>query len=230
MGLMSSFHCVGMCGPIAMALPVHKGSRFMQLAALFSYNTGRAATYALLGTLIGALSGALVWVGYLRYLSIAAGIFMLLYVLWPSKLDAYLHVPAFWQRMVGQVKAQMAGMLHRRSLSGWIALGMLNGLLPCGMVYLAVVSSVAMGSAFNGALYMFTFGMGTLPAMMAVGFFKQWFTPSLRSRFRRMTPVFMAIAGIWLVVRGLAIQLPTALPSNGSTTEIPVCHSSGSSR
>ena len=102
---------------------------------------------------------------------------------------------------------------------------MLNGLLPCGLVYLALISAVAAGSFLNGATYMFAFGLGTLPAMMAVGFFKQWFSPAPRSRMRRLTPVLMAVAGIWLVGRGLLIQFPSLLPSSGAPTEIPLCHS-----
>lgn len=225
LGLMSSFHCVGMCGPIALALPIHQGSKGRQILGLLTYNLGRISTYAVLGAAIGALGGAVVWVGYLRYLSIAAGALMLLYVLWPARLDPFLKVPAFWQRAVARLKTGMAQYLRSRKLGGWAALGMLNGLLPCGLVYLALISAVAAGSFLNGATYMFAFGLGTLPAMMAVGFFKQWFSPALRSRMRRLTPVLMAVAGIWLVGRGLLIQFPSLLPSSGAPTEIPLCHS-----
>jgi hypothetical protein len=159
----------------------------------------------------------------LRYLSIAAGVVMLLYAVWPSRLDHVLRVPAFWQKSVAKVKSGMAGLLHSRSVAGWVALGMLNGLLPCGMVYLAVVSAVAMGSAQQGAAYMFLFGLGTIPAMMAVGFFKQWFSPVVRTKMRRLTPILMAVAGVWLVARGLMIQFPVNF--SGAPTEIPLCHS-----
>ena len=222
---MSSFHCVGMCGPIALALPIHQGSKGRQILGLLTYNFGRITTYAALGASIGAIGGAVMWVGYLRYLSIVAGVLMLLYVLWPARLDRVLRVPAIWQRAVSRLKSGMGQYLRSKKLSGWAALGMLNGLLPCGLVYLALISSVATGSFLNGAAYMFAFGLGTLPAMMAVGFFKQWFSPTLRSRMRRLTPVLMAVAGIWLVGRGLMIQLPSLLPSSGAPTEIPLCHS-----
>ncbi len=221
---MSSFHCVGMCGPIALALPVHGGGRARQWAGLLTYNLGRVGTYALLGAGIGALGGALVWVGYLRYLSIAIGVVMVAWVFWPARLDRLLRVPAFWQKAVGQLKSRMAAQLRSRRLSGWVALGTLNGLLPCGLVYLALISSVAMGGGLAGAAYMFAFGLGTLPAMMAVGFFKQYFSPALRSRMRRLTPVLMAVAGIWLIGRGIMIHYPDSLPASGAATELPVCH------
>ncbi|HEV7380931.1 MAG TPA: sulfite exporter TauE/SafE family protein, partial [Dyadobacter sp.] len=180
MGLMSSFHCIGMCGPIALALPVQNGNHFQQFAALAIYNSGRALTYGILGFLIGSVGASLAWIGYLRYLSILAGVAMLVYVFWAAKLESYLHTPIFWQKGVGFVKKKMSDMLRSRKMSSWFLLGSFNGLLPCGMVYLALISSVATGSMAGGGLYMLLFGLGTMPMMMAVGFFKQWFTPSLR--------------------------------------------------
>ena len=220
-GIMSSFHCVGMCGPIVLALPVHRGSKARQMASLLAYNLGRVGTYTLLGAALGGLGGVAVWVGYLRYLSIAAGVLMLLYVLWPTRLDRMLKVPAIWQKEVARLKTHMARHLHSRKLRSLGTLGILNGLLPCGLVYLALISSIATGSLLGGAAYMFMFGLGTLPAMMAVGFFKQWFSPTLRSRVRRLTPILMAVAGIWLLGRGLLIDFPTI---SGASTEIPLCH------
>ncbi|GAB2768424.1 sulfite exporter TauE/SafE family protein [Rhabdobacter roseus] len=227
MGLLSSFHCVGMCGPIALALPIHRGSRAQQVLGLLAYNGGRALTYALLGSLFGLLGSSFLWMGYLRYVTLAVGVLMVGYVLWPAYLERHLRPPGWWQRAVQRVKGQMARLLGRRHVGGWVLLGSLNGLLPCGMVYMAVISSVATGSALNGGLFMFTFGLGTLPAMMAVGYFKQWFTPPLRTRLRRLTPFLLALAGTWIVARSLFIQPPGTLPHAGTSTEIPVCHGAG---
>ena len=116
----------------------------------------------------------------------------------------------------------MSGLLKSRKFQGWFFLGSLNGLLPCGLVYLALISSVATGSVSGGALYMLFFGAGTLPAMMAVGFFKTWFTPTLRTRFHQITPVFIAVAGIWLLVRGVLIEYPTN--GNSVSNQITICH------
>ena len=113
-------------------------------------------------------------------------------------------------------------MLKSRKMHGWLLLGMLNGLLPCGMVYLALISSVATGSILGGGLFMFLFGAGTLPMMMTVGFFKNWFTPALRTRMRKLTPVMLVVAGIWLVGRGVFIEYPSG--KVGSSSEITICH------
>ena len=222
MGLMSSFHCIGMCGPIALALPVQKGNSWQIFAGLSVYNIGRAISYAMLGAVIGSVSSSLVWIGYLRYLSVLAGILMLAYVFWPSKQDRYFHPPKFWQQAVNKVKKGMSEMLRSRKLHGWFMLGMLNGLLPCGMVYLALISSVTTGSISGGGTFMLLFGIGTLPMMMAVGFFKNWFTPVLRTRIRKLTPVMLVVAGIWLVGRGIFIQYPSI--GSGSSAQITICH------
>lgn len=223
MGFLSSFHCIGMCGPIALALPVQQGNRWRQFAGLMLYNVGRAASYAALGAFIGLLGNAVSWMGYLQYLSVLAGVAMLAYVFWPKKLWLWLHPPKIWMNAVGSLKRNMAALLKSRNLSGRFFLGMLNGLLPCGLVYLALVSSAATGKAAGGATYMFVFGLGTLPMMMAVGFFKNWLTPALRSRFHKLTPVVIALAGLVLVVRGILVQYPNS-DRHTSAAEITICH------
>lgn len=222
MGLMSSFHCIGMCGPIALALPIQKGNKFEQFFSLSVYNGGRTLTYALLGMILGSFGSSLAWIGYLRYLSLFSGILMLSYVFWPAYLDSYFHPPKFWQKFIQLLKKRMDEMLRSRKLQSWFLLGILNGLLPCGLVYMALISSVATGSAVNGGLFMLLFGIGTLPAMMAVGFFKQWFTVSLRTRMRKITPVVLVAAGILLIVRGLLIQYPENNPADSKG--ITICH------
>jgi len=222
MGLMSSFHCIGMCGPIALALPVQKGNPLQKFSGLFVYNGGRALTYAALGAAIGSVGSSLAWLGYMRYLSIFAGILMLVFVFWPSRIDRYFHPPRFWQQALNHVKRRMAEMLHSRKMHGWFLLGILNGLLPCGLVYLALISSIATGSIFGGAIFMFLFGIGTLPMMMTIGFLKNRITPSIRTQMRKLTPVMLAIAGLWMVGRGIFIQYPSE--TSGSSAEITICH------
>lgn len=218
MGLISSFHCVGMCGPIALALPVHKGTRAQQLAGVLAYNAGRALAYAMFGMVIGILGASLAWLGVLRYASIAIGAVMLGYVFWPSGLGQRLHMPLFWQKTMGRLKQNMGLYLKRKDLPGMLLLGMLNGAIPCGMVYMALVSSVATGSAWGGGLFMALFGLGTMPAMLALGIAKQQFTPALRTRIRKITPILVAIAGIWLVARGIMTTYPDhSKPAAGIT-------------
>ena len=222
MGLMSSFHCVGMCGPIALALPTQKGSNLLKFTGLLIYNAGRAFTYALLGLLLGSIGSSIIWLGYLRYLSVFSGVLILGYVFWPTHLDRHFHTPHFWQKFIQRIKNSMVEMLRSKSLFGRFSLGILNGLLPCGLVYMALISSIATGGPLNGSIFMLMFGAGTLPVMMAVGFFKQWFTVSLRAKMRKLTPVMLALAGILLVARGLFIQYPTS--TQKTSQAITICH------
>ncbi|WP_298360166.1 sulfite exporter TauE/SafE family protein [Runella sp.] len=222
LGLMSSLHCVGMCGPIALALPVHQRSKFGKLAGILLYNIGRAFTYAFLGFLLGFVGNALNLAGLQRSLSIGTGVIMLGAVAYSSQWLDQLAPPSFLQKGVQTVKKKLGSLLHNRSFSALFMLGMLNGLLPCGLVYMALISSVATGSPVEGALFMALFGMGTLPAMSAVAFVKNLFSASLRNRARRLMPVFVAAVAVLLILRGLEV---TGWPLLGlETREIPVCH------
>jgi sulfite exporter TauE/SafE len=222
MGFMSSFHCIGMCGPIAMALPVQGGNRWRQFTALIVYNSGRILTYAAQGAVIGLFGASVAFMGYLKYLSIFAGALMLAYIIWPKRLNAAMHVPLFWQKTVGRIRSNMSKMIRNNHLKGRLILGLLNGLLPCGLVYLALISSVATGSFTDGAIYMLLFGLGTFPAMMVVGIFKNTLTPALRGRIHSIIPIFVAIAGIWLILRGVYVEVPAE--QNAGQAAITVCH------
>jgi sulfite exporter TauE/SafE len=221
MGLMSSFHCISMCGPISLALPIHGQTKLKQFSGLLIYNAGRAFTYSFFGIVIGSVGSVVGWIGYLRYLSIFSGVLILLYVIWPSRFSRVLSTPGFWQKMVKRLKKGMSAMLKSKTLTGWLTLGILNGMIPCGLVYLALISSVATGSAMNGGLFMLIFGLGTFPTMMAVGFSKNLISPVIRNKIRKFSPVILALAGLLLVTRGLLIQYP----ATGSVQHhpIPIC-------
>ena len=222
MGLLSSFHCIGMCGPIALALPVQRGGAWQRTAGLLIYNVGRASSYAMLGALVGLFGNALALMGFLNYASVLAGTIMLAYVIWPKTFMRISVAPGFLQRPVNLIKQQMSALLHSRKLHGWFLLGSLNGLLPCGLVYLALMSSMATGSSAGGSIFMFIFGLGTWPAMMAVGFFKNWITPAVRTRFHQITPVFIAVAGVWLLYRSTLFVYPRT--THSAATPITECH------
>lgn len=203
MGLISSIHCIGMCGPIALALPVRTENKWRRLAGSLTYNAGRTFTYGCLGMIVGTIGTSLSWLGFLRYGSVLIGGLMLASVLWPASVTRHMHLPALWTQMVGGVKQRMGKALKQRNLSGTLVLGMLNGLIPCGLVYMALVSSVATGSVAGGGIFMLLFGAGTIPAMAGIGLAGQLLTPALRTRFRKLTPVLIAVAGIWLMARGI---------------------------
>ncbi|MCU0340867.1 MAG: sulfite exporter TauE/SafE family protein [Spirosomaceae bacterium] len=222
LGLMSSLHCVGMCGPIALALPVHQRSRAGKWSGVLLYNLGRTATYSVLGVLLGTVGSGLQLAGLQSTLSIATGVVMLAAVAYSSRWLDQLGTPVFLQKNIHSLKQRLGLLLRRQSLGAMLGLGTLNGLLPCGLVYIALISSVAVGSAWQSGLYMAFFGLGTVPAMSAVALSKNLFSTSLRQRVYRFMPVLVATVGIILILRGLYV---TSWPILGvSSQDIPVCH------
>ncbi len=217
MGFMSSFHCIGMCGPIALAIPVRSGSVSGRYFNYVLYNLGRTSTYTLLGLIAGSMAATISLVGYLKYFSVAAGIILIIYAVGPAAWNRYYQPPALWRNMIRKVKTAMSSVLLSHHTGARYLLGMLNGLLPCGMVTMALVSSMATGKAWSGGVFMFLFGLGTLPAMLGISMFKEKISPEIRSRLFQMTPVIMLMIGLWLVIRGFMLDFPAG------SSAIPVC-------
>ncbi|WP_428659125.1 sulfite exporter TauE/SafE family protein [Runella sp.] len=222
MGLMSSLHCVGMCGPIALALPIHHRSTLGKMLSILTYNAGRAFTYSLLGMVLGLVGSALDFGGLQRGLSIGTGVILLGTVAYSSHWIEQLATPLPFQKGVQWVKKKLGVLLSHRSLPALFLLGMLNGLLPCGLVYMALISSIAMGSPWESGLFMVLFGAGTIPAMSAVAFVKTFISPNVRNQVRRLMPVFVAAVAILLIVRGFQFSETPLTPK--ANHQIPLCH------
>ncbi|SFC24397.1 sulfite exporter TauE/SafE family protein [Spirosoma endophyticum] len=215
-GLVGSLHCVGMCGPLAMALPIGRLPVGQRWLAIGLYHLARLIAYAGLGVAIGSVGQGLLLIGLQRPLSIGAGLFLLCWVLlirgrFSSLTSAN---PIRW------VVGPMSRFLHQPSWRSFGTLGFLNGLLPCGFVYVALAGAVVTGSALHSALYMFLFGMGTVPALLAIRLVPNLFPVKSRQRFVKLMPVVTVLLGILLVLRGL-YQLPH---TGRSDQPIPLCH------
>lgn len=203
MGLIGSTHCIGMCGPLAMALPVNTKSKWEKLFLALTYNLGRVTTYTILGAGIGAGSAFVIPAAWQSSFSISVGILMLLsavviFVLQRKKAIQIL--PDKWIKKVSQLIASR--MQSGRNIDVFI-IGFLNGLLPCALVYAALVTAFASGSVMNSMVFMMFFGFGTLPAMWSILFFSQWITRAIRQRLNSIFPFMYALMGILLIARGL---------------------------
>lgn len=221
LGLTSSLHCVGMCGPIALALPVHRRSGAGKALGIVLYNLGRISVYALLGALIGSIGFAASLGQWQNWLSIVAGGLMVAAAAGSLNWWEKLPFQGIVSRGTSFVYGNIQSRLSKGSFSSLTLMGMFNGLIPCGMVYLALASTLALPDAASGAAYMALFGSGTLPAMLATGFLGQWASVKWRLAFKRATPYLVALAGIILIVRGL---LPvSAHLHHGASDAIPVC-------
>ncbi|AXY74026.1 sulfite exporter TauE/SafE family protein [Paraflavitalea soli] len=210
MGMVSSLHCIGMCGPLVMALPLPQEAGLRRLLPLFTYNTGRLTTYGLLGALFGLAGRRLQLAGWQQWLSVGLGVVILL-----GWFAARIGIRrSFYPAQIVQQQITQLNLYlwKRAGKAGFFLLGMANGLLPCGMVYLAVAAAISTGSTGWSTLFMVCFGLGTLPAMTGLGYFSAWFNQSVRLYLRKWIPAFTVAVGILLILRGLDLGIPYISP------------------
>lgn len=211
LGITSNLHCIGMCGPIALAIPVDRKSNLSIFRDSFFYNAGRIATYTLMGSLVGSIGLSVNSIGALQWLSIVAGILLIVFA-WRKTLSRWLplvHIDLglhmFFSRSMG--KLLKSGSLFKLPL-----LGMLNGLLPCGMVFLALGNAILGGDFLSSALAMLAFGIGTLPGMMLVTIMSNKLSPKIRMNLVKIVPVILSLVGALIVVRGMNLGIPYISP------------------
>lgn len=220
LGLAGSLHCVAMCGPLMLAVPFADRKLIVQTTLL--YQGGRIATYGLLGLLFGLLGKGIAVAGFQQALSIAAGVALIIAALFAAQWErAALAVPGM--RQLSQWVRQRLGKLLRRSTTGaaW-SMGMINGLLPCGLVYAAIAGAISTTSGWEGSLFMLLFGLGTLPLLFFVMSGGQHFSPAWRRKLRLLQPVLLILAGGLLLTRGLHLDL--ALFESAVPRAVPECH------
>jgi sulfite exporter TauE/SafE len=217
LGLIGSLHCAAMCGPLMLALPVPARSTGGFIAGRVIYQLGRIATYCLLGLVAGVVGKTVLLAGVQRWLSIALGVAVLLGFLISKKVS--LSAPVV--RLVTRLKSAMSVQLRQRSFRSLTLLGMLNGLLPCGLVYVALAGAVTRGSLPDAVLYMALFGLGTLPTTLAIGLSGKMFPPAWRFKLRSAIPAGVCLVAALLILRGLGLGIPYLSPAliNG----VPAC-------
>lgn len=208
LGLVGSLHCAGMCGPLALAVPGTTTSALRFALGRVAYNTGRVATYCLLGMVFGLFGKTLLLAGIQRWLSISLGVVLIAGLFASRKLALWRPVTL----LVNQLKTRMSALLRQRSLVSVALLGLLNGLLPCGLVYVAAAGATSTGNFLSGAIYMAAFGAGTLPMMLAIGLGGKLVPLSLRLKLRTAIPISVFLLGTLLILRGLSLGIPYVSP------------------
>lgn len=215
LGLLGSVHCVGMCGPIALALPLQRDKTNSLLSGIFIYNFGRAFTYALLGALSGLAGSAVQWAAGQQTLSIAAGSIILI-TLFAGMFGKKIKMSSPINKAFSSVRNALGKLFKRPRPDALLLIGMLNGLLPCGLVYAGLAGAAATGTFLHGAMFMFVFGLGTIPVMFALSFAGSKLSFSIREKMRKAVPVFVGIMALLLVLRGLGLGIPYVSPSFSS--------------
>ena len=225
LGLFGSLHCAGMCGPIVLVLPRGSGTRAQFIVGRALHLFGKAITYAFLGSVAGAVGQTIVFAGYQQWLGIISGTLMIGSVVLP----AIRRRPSFDVRLfpsiLSRVKTSMASFLGDGSSKSLFLIGILNGFLPCGLVYTALAASLAAGGIALGGVYMFLFGVGTGPLLIGMGLAGGITTHALRSKITRVIPVSVFLLGTLFILRGMALGIPyvSPLPPSAQT----VNHASG---
>lgn len=216
LGLVGSLHCAGMCGPIALALPIGKRDSWGRFQGISLYSLGRILTYSFIGLLFGLFGRGLALAGWQQGVSIAAGSIMILSVLLPSKLTQGFRITAPISRLTQKLRNTMLRFMQKDSNAALFGFGLLNGMLPCGLVYMAVLGSLASSHPIQGAAFMTFFGLGTVPIMATVIAASQWVSANLRAGFRRWIPVFVVVVGALFILRGMGLGIPYLSPPNGA--------------
>lgn len=226
LGLAGSLHCIGMCGPLSMALPTWHLSKTKKFISLLLYQFGRVITYSVLGLIFGLAGRGFYIAGVQQWFSIILGALVLLSAILYFIQRHSIHLSfltSFYnsvQRWIGKILKSNSG------VSGFLLLGMANGLLPCGMVYIALATTLSFIHLSQSVSFMTMFGFGTLPAMMLIAYTGQFIKPGIRIAFRKAIPYMIAIIGVMLILRGLNLGILFISPKleNGAVMHAVSCH------
>lgn len=230
-GLVGSLHCLGMCGPIAVAIPLHHNNWMMKILGGLLYNSGRVITYGILGALFGFLGRGIQLAGLQQWASILLGIIMILSVLFPVLFREKIKLDRIFSGYAGHLTGRFRIMFSKRTLKNLLFIGILNGLLPCGLVYMAIAGAINTNEVVNGILFMVVFGLGTIPAMLLLSLAGNVVTSGFRKRASKVIPAFIVILGILFILRGMSLGIPYVSPKaeklevqQEMKTGEPCCH------
>lgn len=219
LGFVGSAHCAGMCGPLALALPHWGRGQSSFVAGRLLYNLGRIATYAAMGTLFGLLGKSFALAGIQRWVSLTLGAAILVGLLISPRFVNAVPVT----RAVNTLKSRLGFLLQRRGLSVMFGIGLLNGLLPCGLLYAACATAITSENVPHAIAYMTTFGLGTLPMMLAISLLGTKLRFAFRLKMQRLIPFALAVVGLLLLFRGMALGIPYVSPRLSNQPSVDSC-------
>ena len=217
LGFIGSFHCVGMCGPIALALPLNQSSYLTKVSGVLLYNLGRMFTYALFGGLFGLLGQSLVIAGFQQITSITLGVAILLMVVLPNQFFSKYQLMSSIYSYMGKLKQMLSSLFKKSSYPSLFFIGTLNGLLPCGLVYLGIAVAIATGDSLQGSLFMSVFALGTFPAMVSLSFLGNTISINFRKKINKVIPVYVVGTALLFILRGMNLGIPYISPEMSTT-------------
>ncbi|MFN8257969.1 MAG: sulfite exporter TauE/SafE family protein [Bacteroidales bacterium] len=213
LGLAGSFHCAGMCGPIALAMPLNTNSFISRINGAIRYNAGRAITYSIMGAIFGMISSGFSLAGFQKWISIGMGTLMILSAVLTFLSGKEILETKRFDFLLVKLKITLGKLLTVKSKKSLLAIGLLNGLLPCGLVYVALAGALAAGNLITSVLFMFIFGLGTLPMLFFISVAGNSVSVAIRRKMTRLIPVFVILVGTLYILRGLSLGIPYLSPS-----------------
>ncbi len=212
-GIVGSLHCMGMCGPIVVALPLKNQNLFTKILGAILYNSGRVATYGVLGLLFGLLGRGIHMAGFQQWTSIILGIVMIVSVLFPFVFREKITVGNLLAGMAARLISRLKKLFASRSYRSLLLIGLLNGLLPCGLVYVAIAGAISSGSVVSGSLFMVLFGLGTIPLLLLAALASDAIGQRIRAKMQRAVPYFVFFLGVLFILRGMSLGIPFISPT-----------------
>lgn len=203
-----------MCGPIALMLPVDRKNEAKKVVQIITYHLGRLTAYASLGLLFGILGKGLFIADWQQQISIIIGVIMIIIAIVPEKEFAKYNLSKPIYKVISKVKAALGSQFKKKTFGSIFTIGLLNGYLPCGMVYVALFGALSTATIPNSILYMILFGVGTIPLMSIVVYVANFISNSFRSKLQKAIPFTIIIIGVLFILRGLALGIPYVSPKN----------------
>jgi sulfite exporter TauE/SafE len=215
-----------MCGPIALMIPVDRTNPAKKTTQIITYHLGRLTAYALIGLVFGLVGKGFFLAGIQQRLSVFIGVAMIITILTPERVLANYNFSKPVYRLISKIKSSLGKQFKNKSYQSLFSIGLLNGFLPCGMVYVALFGAIAMQNVPFGILYMLLFGIGTIPMMSSVTYLNSIMTVSFRNKIQKVIPYVGVVIGVLFILRGLGLGIPYVSPANMSLfiQETPNCH------
>lgn len=214
LGFLGGFHCIGMCGPIAFVLPLDRSRKIKTAYQTFLYHFGRLLSYSIIGFLFGLVGKGLYLAGFQQRLSILMGVIIILIIVIPARVFDKYNFSKPLYKIIGKVKYNLGLYLNKKSNKSIFLIGFFNGFLPCGLVYMALIGAISTANVYLGALYMFVFGLGTIPMMTGAIYLGNFVNLSIRNKIQKTIPVFVVLIGLLFILRGLGLGIPYVSPSD----------------
>ena len=212
-GLLGSLHCIGMCGPIALALPTGQFKSVKFFTGRILYNFGRVITYSVFGLIFGIIGKNLAIIGLQRWVSVISGVLIIIIVLLPGKTKTDFITKLPFGKVTQKIKNAFGKLFRNGSLPSMLLIGIVNGLLPCGFVYVGVAGAIAAGDVLSGVLYMALFGIGTIPVMFITSVAGNFISLGVRQKLTKIIPALAIVLAVIFILRGLSLGIPFISPS-----------------